>query len=91
MTGDLALVVVLVVAFATLVTVHVALALGLARRDPRWRALVAFFVVPLAPIWGWRERMRVRGVLWLLSAAVYVAALWLATIPHAPWRERWLS
>lgn len=78
MRGDLALVIVLVVAFAALVTAHVTLALGLARRHPRWRALVAFFVVPLAPIWGWRERMRVRGVLWILSAAVYAVALGLS-------------
>jgi hypothetical protein len=65
----------LVVAFATLVTVHVTLALGLARRRPRWRGLVAFFVVPLAPIWGWRERMRLRGTLWVAAAVAYAVLL----------------
>ena len=39
----------LVIAFATLVTVHVAIVLGLAWQSPRWRALAAFFVPPLAP------------------------------------------
>lgn len=69
---------VLVAAFATLVTVHVTLAIGLTRRDPRWRGLVAFFVAPLAPWWGWQERMRVRGVLWIVSAVVYGVSLGLS-------------
>ncbi|MDP9037149.1 MAG: hypothetical protein M3O50_20310 [Myxococcota bacterium] len=71
---------VLLVAFASLVTAHVALVLGLARRPPRWRALLAFVVAPLAPAWGWREKMRVRGAIWIVAALVYVAALRLATL-----------
>jgi len=78
MKAELALVVVLVVAFAVLVTVHVTLAFGLLRRRPRWRGVVALFVAPLAPVWGWRERMRVRGVLWIAAAVVYGVALWLS-------------
>jgi hypothetical protein len=69
---------VLVVAFATLVTVHITLALGLARRSPRWRGIVALFVAPLAPWWGWRARMRVRGSLWIAAATVYGVALGLS-------------
>ena len=69
---------VLVVAFAALLTVHLALALGLARRPPRWRALVALLVAPLAPFWGWREKMRVRGALWVVAAGIYLVALRLA-------------
>jgi hypothetical protein len=65
----------LVIAFATLVTVHVTIALGLARRPPRWRALVALVVAPLAPWWGWRERMRVRGVIWVVAVVTYAVAL----------------
>ena len=42
----------LVLAFATLVTVHVAIVLGLAWRYPRWRALAALVVPPLAPYWA---------------------------------------
>jgi hypothetical protein len=78
MTRDAAVVAVLVLAFATLLTTHVTLAFGLACRAPRWRALVAFVVAPLAPWWGWREKMRVRGVAWVISAVVYAVALGLA-------------
>ncbi len=66
---------VLVVAFAALLTAHVTLAVGLVRRTPRWRALVALFVAPLAPWWGWRAHMRVRGAVWVAAAAVYGVAL----------------
>jgi len=68
---------VLIVAFATLVTVHLALAAGLARRNA-WRGLLAFVIVPLAPWWGWRERMRVRSILWAVAAVVYGGALGLS-------------
>ena len=78
MTRDAAVLAVLVLAFATLVTAHVTLAFGLARRPPRWRGLVALVVAPLAPWWGWQERMRARGVVWLASALVYAIALGLA-------------
>ncbi len=69
----------LVIAFATLLTTHVALTIGLARRAPRWRALVAFLVPPLAPWWGWQERMRARGVLWIAAAVLYALMLTLAS------------
>jgi hypothetical protein len=65
----------LVVAFATLVTVHITLAFGLARRPPRWRGFLALVVAPLAPWWGWQARMRVRGALWVAAAAMYGIAL----------------
>ena len=43
----------LVLGFATLVTVHLALALRLILRErPRWRGLVALVVPPLAVIWA---------------------------------------
>ena len=66
---------VLVLAFAALLTAHLTLAVGLVRRAPRWHGLVALLVAPLAPWWGWQARMRVRGVLWIAAAAVYVTAL----------------
>ncbi len=69
----------LVLAFASLVTAHLMLVAGLAARPPRWRALVALVVLPLAPLWGRRERMHVRVVAWTVSAALYVALLWLAS------------
>lgn len=78
MVGDVIVLAVLLVAFATLVTAHVTLAIGLARRSPRWRAPLALVIAPLAPWWGWRERMRIRGVLWIVAAVVYVVGLLLA-------------
>lgn len=68
----------LIVAFATLVTAHVALVAGLAGRPPRWRALAALVVFPLAPWWARGERMHRRLVLWVTSAVVYTVLLWLA-------------
>lgn len=65
----------LVVAFAMVLTVHVTLATGLARRRPRWRGLVALVVAPLAPIWGWQAGMRVRAAVWIAAAATYGIAL----------------
>lgn len=65
----------LIVAFATLVTVHITLVFGLACRPRRWRGLLALVVAPLAPWWGWQARMRVRGALWVAAATVYGVAL----------------
>lgn len=61
----------LVLSFALLVTAHVALVVGLATRPPRWRALVALFAAPLALYWGYKEGMRGRGAIWIVSAAAY--------------------
>jgi hypothetical protein len=66
---------VLLVAFATLATMHVTLAVGLLRRSPWWRGPVALLVPPLAPWWGWQAKMRLRSTLWVLAAAIYLAAL----------------
>ena len=63
----------LLAAFATFVTAHVALVFGLAMRAPRWRALVALPIAPLAPYWGARAGMHVRAVLWVASAVAYIA------------------
>ncbi len=75
MTRDAVALALLVLAFATLVTVHVTLAAGLGARAPRWRGAVALVVPPLAPWWGWRTRLRARTVLWIVAAAIYVALL----------------
>ena len=66
-----------IVAFAVWVTVHVTLAVGIGRRLSFGRGLVAFVVVPLAPYWGFRERMWIRGSLWALAAVGYAVALFL--------------
>jgi hypothetical protein len=60
----------LVLAFAVLVTVHVTIVAGLLGRAPRWRALPALVVAPLAPYWAWRT-MRRRALVWVASAAAY--------------------
>ena len=68
----------LIVGFALLATVHVALVWGLVFRKPRWRALVAFVLPPAAPFFGFKEKMRVRSTIWIVAAVVYGFAFWFA-------------
>jgi hypothetical protein len=75
--SDLAVLVAIVLCFALWVTAHVATIFGLAMRTPRWRAPVAFFVVPFAPYWALRDGMRVRAALWVLGAIGYAVAAFL--------------
>jgi hypothetical protein len=70
----------LLLAFAALCTVHVAIVWDLAKEHPRWRALVAFFVPPLAPYWALRSGMVVRGGIWIGSVILYTTLLGLAAI-----------
>jgi hypothetical protein len=72
---DIALTAVLVVAFATLVTAHVTIVAGLARRRLGWRALLALIVMPLAPFFALREHMKARGIVWLTALGSYAVAL----------------
>lgn len=72
--ADLALVAVLVSSFALGLTAHVAIAIGLARRRPRRRALLALVLPPLAPIWALRARLFGRAAVWLGAFAIYAAA-----------------
>jgi hypothetical protein len=67
-----------VLAFATLVSVHVSLVIGLLRRRPHWHGVAALLVFPLAPWWAWQARMRVRGGIWLVAAASYATGLTLS-------------
>jgi hypothetical protein len=78
MTRDIALLAFLVLAFATLLTAHLALALAMARRGHRSRALAALVIVPIAPYLGWRDGFRFCGALWMAAAISYSGALWLA-------------
>jgi hypothetical protein len=79
MSRDDGVVLALVVAFATLVTVHLSLVAALARTRPWWQALIALVIVPLAPVWGHRARLHVRTALWVTTAALYLAARVLAS------------
>ncbi len=68
----------LLVAFASLVTVHVATLFGLLRaKRYRW-ALLGLAVPPLAPYGAFTLGMRARAALWIALAALYVGALVLA-------------
>ena len=68
----------LLVSFAALATAHAALVAGLASRRPRWRALVALVVAPLAPYWGRGEGMTLRVAVWVTAALAYGVARVLA-------------
>lgn len=68
----------LAAAFGVLVTAHVALILGLASRPPRWRALVALVLPPLAAYWGWQEQRRLASATWFVSLVAYAVALFMA-------------
>ena len=72
---DMIVIGLLVVAFAWLVTVHVTIVFGLAKKDPKWRAAVAFIVPVLAPYWAFKEQMRVRAGLWVGGIVVYLIAV----------------
>jgi hypothetical protein len=72
---DLILTVVLVLALATFVTAHVALAWRLFSRRPRWRGLAGFVVPPLAVIWAFRNGWKGTAGLWLGAVGVYLVAL----------------
>lgn len=77
---DMVLMGVVVLAFAFLVTAHLAIAVGLVAKTPRWRALVALVVAPLAPYWAWRDHMRVRAGIWVVGLVLYVIALIAASV-----------
>lgn len=70
--SDLAKYLLLVVAFAVLVTTHLTLVIGLAIHErPRARALAALVIPPLAPYFGARARMIARTAVWCVSAVAY--------------------
>jgi hypothetical protein len=77
-TADLVLSCVVIVSFAMLLTAHVVIAASLLARPPRWRALVALLLPPLAPYYALRERQRGRGATWLAAAMVYALGLFVA-------------
>jgi hypothetical protein len=78
---DLAIAGVLIFGFAAFVTVHVWLAARLAiHGKPRLRGLIALFVPPLAPLWGYRQGFRRGAALWLATLVTYVIALLAAQL-----------
>jgi hypothetical protein len=68
------------VAFAGLVTLHVALVAALLRRPPRWRAGAALLVPPLAPYWAFTAGMRWRAAAWLSMLVLYLVCVGAASL-----------
>jgi hypothetical protein len=56
---------------------HGALLVLLARAKPRWRALVALIVPPLAPYWAWSDGARRPVYAWAGALAGYTLGLTL--------------
>ena len=77
---DIALLGLLSVAVGLHLVAHVTLVIGLARRGPWWRGLVALVVPPLAPLWGYEARLKGRVTLWVLTLAVYLASATAAAL-----------
>lgn len=71
---DLAIASLLVLGFASLVTIHVWITAKLVQKKPRYRGLLAFFVPPLAPIWGFGQGERTLATLWLVALGTYFVA-----------------
>jgi hypothetical protein len=77
---DFALLALLCVAVGLHLVAHVTLVIGLMRRKPWWRGLVALVVPPLAPFWGYEARLRGRVTLWVVTLVVYLATVTTAAL-----------
>lgn len=71
MSRDLAVFASLSILIGIAVTTHLTTIFGLAKRKPRWPALVAFLVPPAAPFLAARAGMWVRAVLGVASLVGY--------------------
>lgn len=68
---DVVIVGLFVLAFAMLVTVHVAVAGRLTfRARPWWRGPLALVIPPLAPVFAYRAGWRGAAIVWLLAVLV---------------------
>jgi hypothetical protein len=54
---------------------HGAILVRLAMRRPRYRALVALAVPPLAPYWAWRQGTRTLVYVWGAALALYTCGV----------------
>lgn len=71
----------LLVSFATLVSVHLAIAVRMVWRvRPRYRGLVALIVVPLAPLWAYEQRWRRMSATWVTALGIYLVARVVAAL-----------
>jgi hypothetical protein len=62
---------VLLFALATHVVAHVTIVVRFARAGERRRAVTAFLLPPLAPLWAWRAGMRATVAAWTGGLAIY--------------------
>jgi hypothetical protein len=70
----------LLVALVVHAGAHVALLVRLARKGPRYRALVAFFLPPLAPYYGWLAGAGRLALVWLVALGAYALGVALANL-----------
>ena len=75
---NIALTATLVLAFAGLVTLNVAIVFGLARKRHGIQALAALLLPPLAPFLAFAGGMRLRAIGWVGLAAAYGTSLALS-------------
>jgi hypothetical protein len=68
----------LLLALVVHVGAHVAIVVGFVGAREWTRAAIAFFVAPLAPVWGWRAGMHRRVYAWCAALAVYAVGVALA-------------
>jgi hypothetical protein len=64
--------------FVLAIATHVALLAGLVLRRPRWRAIVALVLPPMAPLWAWKAGMHARVVAWGLALLAYALSCAIA-------------
>lgn len=69
---DAALAVIVILGFASLVTLHVTLSAMLVTQTPRWRGLAALFVPPLAPFWGFQTGRKKLSIAWIVAFVIYL-------------------
>lgn len=72
---DVAILTLLLLAFALLVTTHLAVAARLLLREPWWRGLLALLVPVLAPYFAYKAELKVGAAMWLIGAFSYAVAL----------------
>jgi len=65
----------LALSFGVLCTAHVFLLVCLAVRPPRWHALAALVVPPMAAYWGWQQGRRGATTTWLVGLMGYGISL----------------
>lgn len=70
----------LLVCFAAFMTTHIVIAVRLVvAAKPRYRGLVALIVLPLAPMWAYREQWRKLCWTWVISVGAYAVMVAIAS------------